>query len=62
MKYSIVAAQFNSELYLPQKYMSILFKKIPLSKLGMTQDLNGDKFYRLEDIGKYAEIYYEQQQ
>jgi hypothetical protein len=62
MKYSIVAAQFDEELYLPKKYMSILFKKVPLSKLGVIEDLNGDKFYKLEDIGKYAEIYYEKQQ
>jgi hypothetical protein len=62
MKYSIAAAQFDEELYLPKKYMSILFKKVPLSKLGVIEDLNGDKFYKLEDIGKYAEIYYEKQQ
>lgn len=58
MKYDIIATQFGEELYLPKKYMNILLKKVPLSKITMLQDLSGEKFYKLKDVKQYIDIYY----
>jgi len=58
MKYDIVSAQFGEELYLSKKYMNVLLKKVPLSKITMLQDLSGEKFYKLKDIKQYIDLYY----
>ncbi|WP_069998153.1 glycosyl hydrolase [Cellulosilyticum sp. I15G10I2] len=58
IKYDIVAAQFDEDLYLSKQYMSTFFKKVPLSKIGMIEDLNGEKFYKLDDVKAYNDFYY----
>ncbi|MDF2613577.1 MAG: hypothetical protein K0S71_1363 [Clostridia bacterium] len=58
MKYDITAAQFGEELYLSKKYMNALFRKVPLSKVTMLEDLNGEKYYKLDDVKQYIDIYY----
>ncbi len=58
MKYRIIAAQFNEEVYLSKKYIDTLFKKVPLSKMTILEDLNGEKFYKLADIKNYYDFYY----
>ncbi len=59
MKYRIVTTKFDEDIYLNKKYMTALFKKVPLSKLTMIQDLDGEKYYKLDDVKLYADIYYE---
>lgn len=58
MKYDLVAAKFGEELYLSKEYVSSLFKKVPLSKITMLEDLNGKKFYKLRDFKEYVDLYY----
>lgn len=58
MRYSIKAALFDSELYIPADYMSSCFKDVPLSKIRHIEDLTGEIYYSYQDIKTYASTYY----
>ncbi|PHV71823.1 hypothetical protein CS063_04505 [Sporanaerobium hydrogeniformans] len=59
MKYSIEATEIEGKLYLPKKLAVTLFKDFPASFCKMKEDEKGDKYYLLEDIKLYTDMYYE---
>ena len=45
-------------LYIPEEYMALCFKEVPLKKIQYVQNLSGELFYAYEDIQKYYMTYY----
>lgn len=58
MKYNIIGTYFDEALYIPQEYMALCFKEVPLKKIKYIQNLSGELFYAYEDIQKYYMTYY----
>lgn len=58
MKYSIKGVYFENQLYIPQEYMSVCFKDIPIRKITHLEDLTGEIYYSYEDISQYCDCYY----
>lgn len=58
IKYAANATAFNDEIYLAKEYIDAFFKKVPLSKIQSIEDLDGKKYYKLEDIKAYQDFYY----
>lgn len=58
MKYSIIGSYFDDQLYISEEYIGICFPKINLKKIPKIQDLQGEVYYALEELSKYASCYY----
>ncbi|MBQ1274755.1 MAG: glycosyl hydrolase [Cellulosilyticum sp.] len=58
MKYSIKASMIEEQLYIPQEYMALCFKDVPLRKLRHFEDLGGAIYYAYDDIKEYCTTYY----
>ena len=59
MRYDLMGSFFENKLYISERYMKTLFKKIPISQLNYIEDLEGEKFFAFEDIKSYCECYYQ---
>lgn len=56
-KYYVEGKYFEDKLYIPQEYMAICFKKVPLRKIKHIEDLSGEIYYDYEEIKNYCTSY-----